>query len=125
MSEFSACSETDDFSPFFILTEMALLCAKFHLDELLLGLTSLHVYKFAVLDQISICVRLSGELSDTLFSMRSPVRVRVRELLMQNCKTLRCLKILFKTLHARITEVKEKVKYVRNWIGRHEHFQNL
>lgn len=102
------------------LTEMALLIAKLLLDDLAYELHALRMTKFSVLAQIEQLMRLSGELADILYVMKSRIRVRVRELLFENSQTLQCLKFIFRLLHNRILDVKERRQYVQLWISHHE-----
>lgn len=99
---------------------MAVVLGKFYMDELHHELHSMRLYKFVILDQIRLCITCCDQLSDALFVMRSPIRVRVRELLMQNCEIMRCLKSIFRILNEGIVEIKEKVQAVKRWIEHQE-----
>lgn len=101
---------------------MSVLLAKLLLDDLYVEVHSLRMTKFAVLDMIGICVKLSNILSDALAAITSSIRIRVRELLMHNIDTLTLFKAQFRALHDRLVVVKDKIAYVKRWIDHHEHF---
>lgn len=101
---------------------MSVLLAKLYWDDLSIELHSLRMMKFSLLDRIEICLKLSDRLSDALYVMKTNLRVRVREMMMENSATMQCLKTLFREIHSRILELNERRRYVKRWIDHHEHF---
>lgn len=99
---------------------MALILAKMLLDDLDIEVHALRMMKFAIQDQIQICIKLCDRLSDALYLMKTNIRVRVRDMLMENSFTLQCLKHTFKMIHARMFQIREMKAVVKRWIDHHD-----